>query len=257
MFPDNCIIQILGPVNHCRVHSAARVGGKLGAMLATLVLWANRAVSPERLTAVLWGEVPPRSATANLRTYAHALRDRLAGGPAALESQGGGYLLRVDADHCDYLRFEQLVQRGRTAFAGSAARHAVETLEQALQLWAGEQAAQGTTRLGPLDGWLAALEEERRRTVESLAEARIELGEARLAARELSILLADSPLRGRAWRLKMKAHHALGEHDLVAASYQTASSMFRRELGIDPDPRLTELYRSLRLWHGTGAGVRG
>lgn len=253
MLPDDCIIQILGPVNHCRVHSATRAGGKLGAMLATLVLWANRTVSLDTLTAVLWGEAPPRSATANLRTYAHELRDRLAGGPAALDSHGGGYVLRVDAEHCDYLRFGQLVQRGLAALADSAARHAVEVLEQALQLWTGEQAAQGTVRLGPLDGWLAALDEERRRTVENLAEARIELGEARMAARELSMLLADSPLRGRAWRLKMHAHHQLGEHDSVVASYQTASSLFRRELGIDPDPRLTELYRSLRVWNGTSA----
>jgi DNA-binding SARP family transcriptional activator len=101
----------------------------------------------DRRTAVLWGELPPRSATANLRTYAHALRDKLAGGQAALDSLGEGYVLRVDADHCDYLRFEQLVQRERT--------------------------------------------------VESLAEAHVELGEARLAARELSLLLADSPLRAR------------------------------------------------------------
>jgi DNA-binding SARP family transcriptional activator len=49
-------------------------------LLAVLLLHANRAVGRDRLLDLLWGETPPRSAVANLHTYAAALRKLLAAG---------------------------------------------------------------------------------------------------------------------------------------------------------------------------------
>jgi len=238
-------IRLLGPVGHWSPERVTAIRGKPAALLATLVLHANRPVTADLLTEALWDTEPPRSAIPNLRTYAHTLRDALSGGPARLDGRGGGYTLCVSAEECDYLSFGELAARADAASARGRPLIAVELLERALDLWCGDTAAPGVPRHGPLAGWLEAVDEERMRTVEGLAEARIALGEARLAARELSKLLARSPLRDRAWRLRMHAHHQLGEYDAVVASYRAATRHFRSELGIAPSAQLTDLYRSL------------
>ena len=242
-------VRILGPVVHRPLdRPPAPVTGKLAAMLTTLVLYANRTVAVDVLVEALWEADPPRSAVANLRTYAHTLRAAFGPGPVALDSRHGGYVLSVPTGDCDYLHFGDLVARGGAALARGEALAAVEILERAHDVWRSDRAALGVPRSGPLAGWLNAVDDERLRTAEHLAEARIAVGEARIAARELGMLLAVAPLRDRAWRLKLLAHHRLGEHDAVAATYQAATSVFRDELGLDPDPRLTLLYRSLIAW---------
>jgi DNA-binding SARP family transcriptional activator len=240
-------VRILGPVSHCGPHGVTALRGKAAALLTTLVLHANRPVTLDLLTEVLWDGEPPRSAVANLRTYVHTLREVFGGGPVRVEGHSGGYVLCLDPADGDYLRFGELVAQAKAATVPGSPLKTVELLERALELWLGDGAAPGVARYGPLAVWLDAVEEERRRTVESLAEARIALGEARLAARELSILLARSPLRDRAWWLRIWAHHTLGEYHAVVASYQAAVRHFHSELGIAPSAQLTDLYRSLVL----------
>lgn len=240
--PSNgVLIRILGPVQS----RTRAIGGKLAAVLTTLVLHANRPVSLDLLVEAVWDTSPPRSAVANLRTYVRMLRTLLADNPVVLDGRWGVYTLHVDPEECDYLHFDDRLAHGCAAAARGSYLAATEALETALDLWHGDRAAPGVARLGPMSGWLDALDDERMRAVESLAAARIEVGEARLAARELTVLLATSPLRGNAWRLKMHAHHQLGEHEAVAATFRAASLMFRSELGLDPDPELVQLYRSI------------
>jgi predicted TPR repeat methyltransferase len=43
----------------------------------------------------------------------------------------------------------------------------------------------------------------------------------------------------------MRAHHRLGELGEVSNTYRAAVATYRRELGIDPDGRLSTLHRSL------------
>jgi len=250
---NGVLIRILGPVES-RTHA---INGKLAAVLTTLVLHANRPVGLDLLVEAVWDVSPPRSAVANLRTYIRTLRGFLAGGPAVLDGRRNGYMLALDSAQCDYLDFGDRLAQGCAASARGRHLAAIEALETALDLWLGDRAASGVPRLGPMSGWLDALEEERMRAVEGLAEARIEMGEARLAARELTVLLATSPLRGNAWRLKMHAHHRLGEHEAVASTFRSASLTFRRELGLDPDPELVRLYRSLLCWESVHADRRG
>lgn len=247
---NDVVIRILGPV-HTRRRA---IRGKLAAVLTTLVLHANRPVSYDLLVAAVWDASPPPSAMANLRTYVRTLRTSLIDTSIVLDGRWGAYTLRVDPEQCDYLDFRDRLARGCAAAAGGSHLAAVEALETALDLWHGDRAAPGVARHGPMSGWLDALDDERMRAVESLAAARIEAGEARLAARELTVLLAISPLRGNAWRLKLHAHHRLGEHEAVAATFRAASLTFRSELGLDPDPELVQLYRSMLGWEPVHAG---
>jgi DNA-binding SARP family transcriptional activator len=217
--------------------------GKAAALLTMLVLHAGRPVAFEVLTGALWRGKPPRTAVTDLLAFAHWLR---AAG-IDVEEHGDGFVLRPDPAECDYLRFGELVAQANAASAAGLSLETVGLLQRGLQLWRGDRAARGVARHGALAELLEAVDEERMRAVECLAEARIGLGEADLAARELSVLLNRSPLRDRAWRLRMYAHHQVGEYAAMAASYQAAFKVFRSELGRAPSAQLTDLYRSLVL----------
>lgn len=237
------MIGILGAVEHRRPGRAITLRGKAAALLTMLTLQANRPVAFDVLTGVMWRGKPPRTAMTDLRTCIHSLCE--AG--IELEDRDGGFVLRLDPAECDYPRFGDLVAKANAASAAGSPLETVGLLQRALQLWRGDRAAQGVARHGALAELLEAVDEERMRAVECLAEARIGLGEADLAARELCVLLTGSPLRDRAWRLRMCAQHELGEYAAMAASYQAAFQVFRSELGRAPSAQLTDLYRSLVL----------
>jgi DNA-binding SARP family transcriptional activator len=217
--------------------------GKAAALLTMLALHPDRPIAVDVLTGVMWRGKPPRTAMTDLHACVHSLRE--AG--IDLEGHDGGFALRLDAAGCDYLRFGELVVQANAASAAGLPLETVGLLQRALELWRGDRAAQGVARHGALAELLEAVDEERMRAVECLAEARIALGEADLAARELCVLLTRSPLRDRAWRLRMYAHHQVGEYAAMAASYQAAFKVFRSELDMAPSAQLTDLYRSLVL----------
>src|SRR4051794_30944023 len=81
---------------------------------ATLVAHANTAVSLDRLSDVVWGDAPPRTADRTLQKYVHRLRLALAGpgiDPTAslIETRAAGYLLAVEPGWVDAHRFATLV----------------------------------------------------------------------------------------------------------------------------------------------------
>ncbi|WP_030275345.1 AfsR/SARP family transcriptional regulator [Streptomyces sp. NRRL B-24484] len=240
--------QILGRVCLRPDHGSSEAldvkGVKARALLVTLLLRAGTTVSLDRLAEALWDEEPPRSAVANIRTHASRLR-RSFDARTALLGTVGGYELQVDADRCDHLRFLDRAAAGRAALEAGDPARAAGRLAAALALWQGDEAAVGVPRNGPLAAWLGHLDEERMRAVEDFADAQLQLAEPRSALRDLAGLLAAAPLRGRAWELRMRAHHRLGEIDGVTAAYRAAEAVHRRELGTGPGARLDALYRSL------------
>src|SRR3954452_16467819 len=86
-------------------------GQKQRAVLALLLLRANRVVATDFLVDALWGENPPRTATTSLQNSISALRRLL--GQDVLETRAPGYRLRVDADSLDLERFQRLVAEAR------------------------------------------------------------------------------------------------------------------------------------------------
>src|SRR3954468_24675579 len=80
------------------------------ALLAVLLLNANRVVSISRLLDELWGEKPPETATKALQGYVSQLRKAV--GSDRVVTQAPGYSLRVEPDELDLDRFEWLVHEG-------------------------------------------------------------------------------------------------------------------------------------------------
>ena len=122
--------------------------GQQRALLALLVLNANSVLSADRIVDAVWGDEAPGSGTKVLAFHVSRLRDALAPGrqpgePAGgLETVAGGYVLRVDPDAIDAVRFERLVREGHARLADEPAA-ARDLLLDALGMWRGSGETQG------------------------------------------------------------------------------------------------------------------
>src|SRR3954471_5667928 len=99
--------RVLGPLEVREGVQALRLGGrKQRALLALLLLNANRVVPRERLIDQLWGDDPPETARTTVQVYVSRLRKLLPAG--SLATRGAGYALEVAPEALDLTRFERL-----------------------------------------------------------------------------------------------------------------------------------------------------
>ncbi len=217
---------------------------KVRVLLAMLLAEPGRPVSADRLVDALWGDRPPRNATGTLQARVSQLRkvldDAEPGARRLIVARPPGYLLDVPPDAVDSGRFAALLVRaGETA--DPAAR--VRLLRDALALWRGP-AFDG---LGGFDFLHAAtaLEERRLVALEEHAETRLELGEHAALAAELAAEVARHPLRERLRAAHLRALHRAGRRNEALAGYHDVRERLAEELGVDPGPALTSLYRSM------------
>ena len=96
-------------------------GQRKRALLARLLLEANRTVSIDALVDALWGERVPSTAVKMVHIYVSQLRKVLPSG--ALQTRPPGYRLEVAPEAVDLLRFERLRKEGREALADGDAGH--------------------------------------------------------------------------------------------------------------------------------------
>ena len=113
--------RVLGPLEASAGDGPLPLGGeRQRAVLAVLLLSANRVVGRERLIHDLWGDEPPETAVATLQAYVSRLRKLLPDG--VLVTRPPGYLVVAEPDELDLLRFESLVAEARKADGGAEPR---------------------------------------------------------------------------------------------------------------------------------------
>lgn len=243
--------RVLGPLEVAVDGQVVPLGGpKPRLLLAALLLQPNVVVSTELLIEVLWPSSAPRSAAANIRTYVHTLRKRLADCDPELGerigSRASGYILKAGQEEIDHLRFGELAARAQDALAGGETGTALDLLDQAEALWRGE-VLEGL----PHDhGWgaaIARLSELRLTVQEQRLKARIDLGRCAEAVAELRGLVTEHPLREELWQQLIVALRADGRITDAIEAYETAEKVLAEELGTEPGPRLRELRASLVL----------
>src|SRR3954452_3926207 len=134
---------ILGPLEVWHDGRRLAVGGpQQRALLAALLLNANRVISTDRLVTYLWDDRPPAAARSLVQGCVAQLRRVLrAADPAdhRLVTRPPGYLIEVAPGELDLERFEELAAGGLTSGAAGAApaTDAAATLGAALALWRG------------------------------------------------------------------------------------------------------------------------
>ncbi|MGH9246342.1 MAG: BTAD domain-containing putative transcriptional regulator [Acidimicrobiales bacterium] len=245
--------RVLGPFEVWRAGDLLRIGGpKPCAVLAVLVVNANRVVSVDRLIDELWGDHPPPTAAKALQTYVSALRKTLEPGrtagdpPRVLVTRGAGYVLEVDRNHIDAHRFEHRAAEGRDALRTGRPEVAATALEEALALWRGPPFAE----FGDHDALRAEaerLQELRLAAAEDALATYLALGREAEVVAEAKSLLREHPLRERLWAHLMLAHYRLGRQAEALRAYRKARRIVGDELGIEPSPHLQQLERAILL----------
>src|SRR4051812_34515033 len=128
--------RLLGPLDaYAGTEPVPIARGKQRALLALLLLNANRTVPVDRLVDELWGEDVPDSARKIVQIHVSQLRKVLPAG--VLERRAPGYALRVADGELDLDRFERLLAAGREALAAGEPGTASARLAEALGLWRG------------------------------------------------------------------------------------------------------------------------
>ena len=242
---------ILGPLEVCRAGCVLPLGGpRQRAVLALLLLEANRVVSMDRLAEDIWGGHPPEGWATTLQTYVFHLRRALEPGRArgvagdVLVTRDRGYLLRADRGHLDAALFQDRFTAGRAALDAGRYGEAAGTLRRVLDLWRSgvlaDLADYAFTRPEA-----ARLEELRLAALEARIDADLALGRHDTLTGELERLAAEHPLRERLHGQLMLALYRCGRQAEALAAYRRARGLLAGELGIDPGEPLQRLHASV------------
>jgi DNA-binding SARP family transcriptional activator len=237
---------LLGPlVVRFRGTDARVPRGNQRALLAALLLDANRLVSADKATEVLWGPAPPPSAPATLRNYVKRLRQALGEqGWARISAQPRGYLIQVGPGELDVSRFETLLAAARCAARGASWAEAAAKAQVAVALWRGEPLADVESEVLALEH-APRLTELRLQALETRIDAELHLGRHADLVSELQQLATAHPLREQIHALLMVAFYRSGRQADALAAYRHARGVLRQELGIEPGTGLQTLHQQI------------
>ena len=234
--------RILGPLEVLDSGASVRLGGpRPRAVLAILLLSANRVVSIDRLADQLYGGEPPATAVTQVQRQISDLRKVL--GPA-IETRPPGYLVRAGQETLDLSRFERLAEEAASALAHGGRERAAGHLREALALWRGPPLADlayESFAAAPI----ARLDELRLTCLEQRIEVELGLGEHRRLVAELEALVDDHPTHERFRAQLIVALYRSGRQEDALATYRSLRRELVEAFGIEPTPELVRLEQAV------------
>jgi DNA-binding SARP family transcriptional activator len=220
-------------------------GRKQRAVLAVLVLHADRAVTADRLVDHVWGGEAPRRAEGSLQAYVSKLRRvlepglRAGGAYSVLVTEPGGYRLVAERSVVDLTRFDDLRDAGAAALAGGDPATAAVRYDAALALH------------GPLlpeladEPWVieaaARVDEAHADALDGAVEAKLALGGGRELIGGLEAAVATHPFRERLRGHLALALYRAGRQTDALRSLAEARRTLADEIGVEPGPQLRQL----------------
>jgi len=217
--------------------------GKQRAVLAALLLSADRVVSFDELTEALWGSAPPPSARVAMQNHVMKLRKALGDG-TRIRTQPHGYEILLGDGELDVSRFEAHLAGARAAARDGSWDAAAGQARAGLALWRGEPLADVESDLLATRD-VPRLAELRLQAIAVRLDADLHLGRHAEVITELQRLTAAHPLRERLHGLLMLALYRDGRQAEALAAYSSARQIFVDELGTEPGAGLRELQRQI------------
>lgn len=230
-------------------HRQVAVAFRQQRLIAALALRGGR--RRNYIAGLLWPDRTDAQASGSLRACLWNIAHQLPGllhpvsDPLAL---GPGIIIDVD----------QLLGRIDRADSGESAPLGLATELRAAELLPGWD-----------EDWLRAdqdrLFRQRLSTLETLAESYLVEGKLPAALNAATAAVALDPLLESVQRTLLRIHLAGGNHGLAIRSYRTYLATLKRECGVRPSSRITELIRPLLQTqepllpepaHGFGVGLR-
>lgn len=235
--------RVLGPLEIRRDGAAVPMrASRQRTFLAVLLVSHGRVVSVDRLIEDVWPESPPAGARHALETHASRLRTLL-GDDLPLLARPPGYVLDIDPQSVDSVRFEQLLAEARDAVAAKPAR-ASSRAADALALWRGEPLAEFTYDTFAQEE-IARLAELRLEAEELRIDAELALGRSAELVGDIESLAAAAPLRERRRAQLMLALYRAGRQADALDAFRAAREQLLDELGLEPSAELRELERAI------------
>jgi DNA-binding SARP family transcriptional activator len=235
-------------------------GPKINKILALLLLRANQIVAVDTLVDELWEENPPRHAISTVRTHIYHLRllmTRHLGVPGddLVVTQPPGYLLVVDRQQIDAVRFTALAHDGRRLLGQGRSIEALTTARAGLRLWRGAALANVPTGR-VLGGHVQRLDELRIQTLSVRIEAKMNLGRHRELIPELRDLVAGYPLNEWFHACLIEVLRRTGRRADALRAFQELRATLDKELGLEPSASLRNLQHSILLGEDPGKSGR-
>jgi YVTN family beta-propeller protein len=231
-------LRVLGPFEAVGDGGPLPLGAKKQrAVLAMLVLEANRPVSADRLAEGLWADSLPPSAGKMVQQHISLLRKVLDGQDVTITTRARGYQLACAPGDVDLARAERLVEAAAERASNGAAR-------EALSLWRGPPLADLA------DEPFAA--PEIRRCEELWLQAKELAIDADLAAgrhedvlREVIALAADHPLQEHVQAQLMLTLYRSGRQAEALEVFRVTRARLVDEIGSEPGPELRRLHEEM------------
>jgi len=266
--------RVLGKLEVLRDGAAVDLGTfRQRALLALLLTAPNTVLSTDQLIDRLWGEDPPGGDRQNsLWVYVSGLRKALEPDRekrtegTILLTRPPGYLVHVDPDEVDAVRFERLVAEGQAlAITDPAAASLV--LGEALALWRG-RAYEDFTYESFAQSEINRLEELRLEAVDARIGADLDRGMSRELVSELETLVRQHPLREELTGKLMISLYRCGRQADALRAFQMMRARLGSELGIEPSAGIRRIEEQIvtgdeslglpgRVPGGSGAAVSG
>lgn len=215
------------------------------ALLAMLILEANRVVPVSRIIDGMWDGFPPETARNQVQICVSKLRRSLglADDSPLISTRAPGYQMHVTAEMVDAIRFAELAADGRKAADSGTLHDAVNDLRAALALWRGSAAAGINSRVVQIAA--TRLNEMRLATLETCIELELRIGNHGEVVGELAALVAEHPLREQLRAYQMLALYRAGRRAEALGAYREARRAFMDELGLDLGPELRRLEEAI------------
>jgi len=222
------------------------------AVLAALIVHAERVLTVSRLSDLLWDGSPPATAATMVHGAVAGLRAVLEPRrgeepPGLLVTRDGGYALAVRPEQTDVGRFRRLLDQARPRLAVAPA-DASRLMSEALALWHGPalHGIEAAFAREAADGW----EELRLECVELQMAAKLAIGHHHEVVGDLQQLVHRHPFRERLCEHLVVAQYRCGRQTDALQTLRLLRHTLTDELGVEPGPRIQRLERAV-LGHST------
>ncbi|GAB3428955.1 AfsR/SARP family transcriptional regulator [Flindersiella endophytica] len=234
-------ICLLGPFEVFQNETLVDIpAGRQRGLLATLALSAGSTVPIGVLAERIWDNKLPLHPRSGIHNNVLRLRQLL--GADLIRTGAGGYLLDVDPDKVDALRFHSLVRAAGQANTAEAR----DLLTEALALWRGNPLSDvGSDVLerehAPVltERYLAAVEQRIDLDLSQQPESAGEL------IPELHALTSRFPLREPLWERLLTTLCQAGRKAEALETYETVRKLLAEALGSDPSAELKQLHHQI------------
>lgn len=234
--------RILGPITAERDGVQVSIARpRRRAVLAYLLLSANRPISTEDLIEAMWGGAPPSTARRQVHADISAIRSALRQRADLIRTFPFGYQITVADDELDLAEFRAKVGQANAETAAGDHKLAARVLRSALDLWSGPALADAVGAYVPAAA--ARLEEQRLDARERLIEVELAGGAAEEPISDLTGLIAQHPLRERLHGLLMLALYRAGRRLEALETARTLRATLAEQHGLDPGPEIIDLER--------------